>query len=73
MKTTEKRNWFVYVEEIIGTKRTLIASGLTQLEAQELYEECSRNCERNSPNEYASYDYTESDAGSFIAKKLGII
>ena len=73
MKTTEKRNWFVYVEEIIGTKRTLIASGLTQLEAQELHEEYSRNCERNGPNEYASYDYTGSDAGSFIAKKLGII
>lgn len=71
MKAKEEKNWFVYVAEIHGTKETLIASGLTQIEAQKLHEEYSRNCERNSPNEYASYGDTVSN--EVIAKRLNII
>lgn len=71
MKAKEKRNWFVYVAEIYGTKETLIASGLTQIEAQELHEEYSRNCERNTPNMYATYGNTISH--EVVAKRLGVI
>ena len=71
MRAKEERNWFVYTGEIYGTGMTLIASRLTQLEAQDLFEETERACERNDPNEYASYGNTVSH--EFEAKKLGII
>lgn len=38
MKAKEEKNWFVYVAEIYGTKETLIASGLTQIEAQKNFD-----------------------------------
>lgn len=69
----EDRNWFVYTSEIFGTKETLIACGLMQMEAKELHEEYERICERNCPDEFASYECTEYGAGPIIEKRLGII
>lgn len=71
MRAKEERNWFVYTGKIYGIGMTLIASGLTQIEAQELFEETEKNCVRNNPNEYASFGNTEWH--EFEAKKLGII
>lgn len=71
MRAKEEKNWFVYTGKIYGTGMTLVASGLTQLEAQELFEETERVCERNNPNEYASYGNIVSH--EFEAKKLGVI
>ena len=69
MKT--KNTWFVYTSEICGNKECLIASNLSQLEAQELCEEYRRIIDRNCLNEYASYGDVDSDA--CIAKRLGLI
>lgn len=70
MKT--KNTWFVYTAEISGIKETLIASNLSQLEAQELCDEYRRNLERNCPNEYASYGDASKNNNS-IAKRLGLV
>lgn len=64
--------WFVYTSEIFGSKKCLIASNLSQLEAQELCDEYRRNLERNSPNEYASYG-DAADMNEYAAKSLGLV
>ena len=66
-----KNTWFVCIQEIVGNKECLIASNLTQIEAQELCDEYRRTLERNSPNEYASYGEINHDA--YIAKRLGLV
>lgn len=63
--------WFVYTSEIVGNKECLIASNLTQIEAQELCEEYRRNLARNCPNEFASYGNIDND--TCIAKRLGLV
>ena len=66
-----ENTWFVYTQEIVGDKECLIASNLTQIEAQELCDEYRRTLERNSQNEYASYGEINHDA--YIAKRLGLV
>lgn len=66
-----ENTWFVYTQEIVGDKESLIASNLSQLEAQELCDEYRRNLERNCPNECASYGEINYD--TYIAKRLGLV
>lgn len=66
-----ENTWFVYTQEIVGDKECLIASNLSQLEAQELCDEYRRNLERNCPNEYVSYGDICYDV--YIAKRLGLV
>ena len=69
MKT--ENTWFVYTSEILGNAECLIASNLSQIEAQELCDEYRRNLERNSSNEYASYGDINYDV--CIAERLGLV
>lgn len=66
----KKNNWFVYTREIVGDKECLIASELSQFEAQRLCDEYRRIIENNCMNEYASYGNTKRD--TYIAKRLCI-
>lgn len=66
-----KNTWFVYTSEIYGNKECLIASNISQIEAQELCDEYRRSLEKNCPNEYASYGNVDYDV--CIAKRLGLV